>query len=80
MPRLFGQERILLMEELLTVTEVAEILRVDPTTVRRWIKAGILKAVALPRRNKRTAFRIKRETVNELLNEGLPQEGTIPQE
>ena len=28
------------MEELLTVQEVASILRVDQTTVRRWIKNG----------------------------------------
>ena len=62
------------MEDLLTVNEVAEFLRVDPTTVRRWIKNGVLQAVALPRRGKRTAHRVKRKTLENLLNEGLPQE------
>ncbi len=31
------------MDELLTVSEVARRLRVDDTTVRRWIKSGALK-------------------------------------
>ena len=35
-------------EELLTVREVARRLRVDDTTVRRWIKHGTLEAVSLP--------------------------------
>jgi excisionase family DNA binding protein len=59
------------MNELLTVSEVAEILRVDDTTVRRWVKIGALEAVVLPHVNKRQAYRIKRETLNKLL-EGLP--------
>lgn len=33
---------------LLTVAEVAEIYRVDPETVRRWLKAGRLNYVRLP--------------------------------
>ena len=57
--------------ELLTVREVAEQLRVDDTTVRRWVKIGALEAVVLPHVNKRQAYRIKRETLNKLL-EGLP--------
>jgi len=36
------------MNDLLTVAEVAQILRVDDTTVRRWIKQGVLDAVVLP--------------------------------
>src|SRR5579875_1812041 len=31
--------------ELLTVSEVAQRLRVDDTTVRRWIKSGALEAI-----------------------------------
>ena len=54
-------------EELLTVTEVSRVLRVDDTTLRRWIKAGILKAVVLPHVNARQSYRISRETLNELL-------------
>jgi excisionase family DNA binding protein len=55
-------------DQLLTVSEVAEILRVDSTTVRRWIKNGILEAVSLPHVNTRQAYRIKRLTVNAILN------------
>jgi len=55
------------MSTLLTVSEVAEILRVDDSTVRRWMKQGILESVALPHKNERQAYRIKRETIDELL-------------
>ncbi len=55
-------------EELLTVSEVADILRVDSTTVRRWVKYGTLEAIVLPHANKRCAYRIKRQTVDKLLN------------
>jgi excisionase family DNA binding protein len=53
--------------DLLTVREVAEQLRVDDTTVRRWIKNGILEAIALPHKGARQAYRIRRETLNALL-------------
>lgn len=53
--------------ELLTVSEVADILRVDDTTVRRWVKQGALEAVVLPHVNQRQAYRIRRETLNNLL-------------
>jgi excisionase family DNA binding protein len=53
--------------ELLTVREVAQQLRVDDTTVRRWIKNGVLEAVSLPHRGARQAYRIRRNTINELL-------------
>ena len=59
-------------EELLTVREVARRLRVDDTTVRRWIKSDALEAIALPHRGKRQAYRIKRSTLESLL------EGVIP--
>ena len=55
------------MSELLTVSEVAEILRVDDTTVRRWVKQGVLEAVVLPHLNERQAYRIKRATLDKLL-------------
>lgn len=55
--------------ELLTVTEVAQQLRVDATTVRRWIKNEVLEAIALPHRNKRQAYRIKQDTLNTLLSQ-----------
>lgn len=53
--------------DLLTVREVARILRVDDTTVRRWIKAGVMEAVALPHANKRCAYRVRRETLDGLM-------------
>jgi len=57
------------MSELLTVSEVADILRVDNTTVRRWVKQGTFEAVVLPHVNARQAYRIKRETVDKLLGQ-----------
>lgn len=56
------------MDELLTVREVARRLRVDDTTVRRWIKSGSLEAITLPHRGKRQAYRVKKSTMNQLLN------------
>jgi excisionase family DNA binding protein len=55
------------MNDLLTVSEVAQILRVDATTVRRWIKYGVLEAIGLPHQFKRQVYRIRRETLNKLL-------------
>jgi excisionase family DNA binding protein len=57
------------MSELLTVSEVADILRVDNTTVRRWVKQGTFEAVVLPHMNARQAYRIKRETLDKLLEQ-----------
>jgi len=58
------------MSELMTVSEVADILRVDDTTVRRWVKVGALEAVILPHKNERQAYRIRRETLDKILGEG----------
>ena len=55
------------MEELLTVQEVASILRVDQTTVRRWIKEGTLPSIKLPHRGKREIYRIRRSTLTLVL-------------
>jgi excisionase family DNA binding protein len=54
--------------ELLTVSEVARRLRVDDTTVRRWIKTGALEAITLPHKGKREVYRVKKNTLDELLN------------
>lgn len=54
---------------LMTVSEVAKVLRVDDTTVRRWIKEGALEAVVLPHTDGRRAYRIKSETLNKVLGE-----------
>lgn len=56
-------------DELLTVREVASHLRVDDTTVRRWAKAGALPVVILPHVNRRQAYRIRKSTLDALLND-----------
>jgi excisionase family DNA binding protein len=53
--------------DLLTVREVARQLRVDDTTVRRWIKNGVLEAITLPHRGMRQAYRVRRATLEALL-------------
>ncbi len=53
--------------ELLTVSEVARIFRVDATTVRRWVKAGTLSAVSLPHVRKRTQYRIRSSDIERIL-------------
>jgi len=53
--------------DLLTVREVAQTLRVDDTTVRRWIKNGVLEAITLPHKGTRQAYRIRRSTLTALL-------------
>lgn len=55
-------------DDLLTVHEVASHLRVDDTTVRRWIKSGALEAIALPHRGKRRGYRVRKLTLDELFN------------
>jgi excisionase family DNA binding protein len=53
--------------ELLTVVEVAQALRLDATTIRRYIKNGVLEAIVLPHRGLRQAYRIRRATLDKLL-------------
>lgn len=55
-------------DQLLTVREVARRLRVDDTTVRRWIKSGSLEAITLPHKGRRQAYRIKQSTLDKLLS------------
>lgn len=55
------------MHDLLTVTEVARRLRVDVTTVRRWIEGGLLHAVILPHSGKRKGYRIRQDSMDALL-------------
>jgi len=65
---IIDREGSLSMADLLTVSEVAQILRVDDTTVRRWVRQGALEAIVLPHVNERQAYRIKRETLNKVLD------------
>lgn len=50
--------------ELLTVSEVAEPLRVPDATVTRWCREGRIEAIALPR-----GWRIPRESLDRFLSE-----------
>jgi len=52
-------------EPFLTVAEVAEILRLNPQTVRNWIDAGSLPAIRVGRR-----VRIKRVDLDRILADG----------
>jgi excisionase family DNA binding protein len=63
------------MSDLLTVSEVARILRVDDTTVRRWVKSGALEAVPLPKRGVRQVYRIRRSTLDALMSEQKEKQG-----
>lgn len=58
--------------DLLTIQEVADRLRVDATTVRRWVKGGILEAVILPHPGARKSYRVRSSTIEALLKLGGP--------
>ena len=51
------------MDELLTVTEVAEQLNCPQVTIRYWIRTGQIEAVTLPARGKYPHYRIKKTVV-----------------
>jgi excisionase family DNA binding protein len=76
LPSSYDQEEVLELEptsaknDLLTIREVAQRLRVDTTTVRRWISLGLLEAIILPHRGKRQAYRVRRSTLDHLLKVG----------
>ena len=55
-------------EELLTVDEVARRLKLHPETVRRWIRAGRLRAISLG--SDRAGLRIRASEVARLLGDG----------
>lgn len=54
--------------DLLKIREVARRLRVDDTTVRRWIASGALPAIKLPTNGHRMVYRIKQEDLNAILH------------
>ncbi len=64
-------------EHLLTVQEVARQLRVDPTTVRRWIKNGALPAISFPEKvgRQRQIHRIRASVLAPLLHPIVPSKG-----
>lgn len=54
-------------ENLLTVQEVADKLRVNASTVRRWIKAGTLRGVPLPACGPNQSYRVEISALREML-------------
>lgn len=52
------------LPDLLTIREVAEILRVSPLTIKRWGKRGKLPAIRI---NSRGDRRYKKEVIQRLL-------------
>ena len=64
-------------DELLTIQEVADVLRVDASTVRRWASTGALGVVILPHANKRRVYRVPKSVVEKLLSESTAQGGAI---
>jgi excisionase family DNA binding protein len=65
------------MKDLLTVSEVARLLRVDDTTVRRWVKQGALEAIVLPHVNERQAYRVRRSTLEQLIGSQVNLENIV---
>ncbi len=63
-------------DELLTVGEVADIFRVDDTTVRRWIKEDALEAIILPHLNERLGYRIRRSVIDAILQSSASSSDT----
>lgn len=59
------------LPDLLTVREVAEVLRVSPLTIKRWGKKGKLPAIRI---NSRGDRRYKKEVILRLLGENQTQE------
>lgn len=71
-PRARIQLRIQELPDLLTVREVADVLRVSPLTIKRWGKRGKLPAIRI---NSRGDRRYKKEAVLYLLGIQPPEGG-----
>jgi excisionase family DNA binding protein len=58
------REEIMQQQELLTVAEVARILRLHPQTIRTWIKSGTMEGVRIGPKK----FRVARGELERVLN------------
>ena len=54
-------------DSLLTIQEVAELLRVDECTVRRWATNGSLEVIVLPHVGRRKLYRVRGIVIKKLL-------------
>lgn len=61
-----------MQEQWMTVDETAAILQVHPQTIRRWLRSGQLIGTML---NRRAGYRIRRSVIEQVLEEGVPEEG-----
>jgi excisionase family DNA binding protein len=57
------------LEEMLTVTQVAEMLRVDISTVTRWIRIGAMEATQGRSTRNRLKYCIKLSTITAMMGE-----------
>lgn len=62
------------MSDLLTLSEVARILCVDDTTVRRWLKQDAREGIVLRHVNEHQIYMVRRSTLERLI--GSPIGGT----
>lgn len=56
-------------QRLMTVSEVAQALRVSPVTIRRWIRLNLIRSLKLGRKRL-----VPREVVEDILRKGLKVE------
>lgn len=59
------------LPDLLTIREVADLLRVSPLTIKRWGKKGKLPAIRI---NSRGDRRYRKDVVTRLLGVGISEE------
>lgn len=55
------------IEELLTAREVAQRLRVNEATVRRWAQTGVLEGIKLPHGGPREIYRFRKSVIDSIL-------------
>ncbi|WP_319642653.1 helix-turn-helix domain-containing protein [Methanovulcanius yangii] len=56
----------MVLKEIYTVDEIAEILSITPMTVRRYINEGKIKAIKIAR-----SWRIRRDELERIMEEGV---------
>lgn len=62
-----------MQERLLTVREVAEMLRLRPTTIRTWIREGKIRAIFLG--SDSAGYRIPESEVRRILSQAKDRKG-----